>query len=787
MAKKHLPIQFFEKRKDYDDRSTEGGGSSTIPNWVLTGKALATKATLLSNSVSELTEVFHERQQKERRLPMVVCTTLDEKAIAKSHRSEITGLYVDSHGSNVVGFAGDRCLLTMVSSEEVLHRIDNAVKDTEGQAKLISAITDIEPFYPAVDRYDESVRYYKVRLLNYNNYDLNCATKIVFEQQCEAAGIAIEQKTKFTQDMTIYRVCVDSADKLSLLEDCEGVYTIEKMLPVSVTLDALSAVPSIVPKAPAVGENYPVVGVLDTGIADNAYLQDWKTRDSFTSYPDQYKDRAHGTFVSGIIEYGDELNGSSYTMLPGVQLFDATVYPDEKKQAIYVDDLVEHIREAVERNNHIKVWNLSLGTNSEASLDDFSDFGMALDNIQDENQVLIIKSAGNCMNFARQLPKSRIAQSADSVRSIVVGSLAHEKGPNDYAEIDAPSPFTRIGPGPGSIVKPDLVFYGGNAGVVSGKAVGTGVKSFAPNGDVVKDAGTSFSTPWVTRMAAELTHLVNEQFDPLLIRALLIHNAKYPANCAMTMADKVTQMGFGMPSSVQEMLYNSEDEITLILRDTLDKGSFIEMFDFPFPESLIDEDGNFIGQIIATLVTKSLLDDKQAGEYCQSNIDILFGTYETETDRDTSKPTIKNPKGLGEPQNVLLDSLYSSRVKNAHPMTGFERECTLVKYGKKFHPVKKYAVDLADMTPSNKQRHLSGHRKWYLKIEGLYRDFIEQDARIRNYQLSQEYCLLLTIRDPNGKAPVYDQVVQQLESKNFLHHDIHVRNVVSIDGSATKN
>ena len=72
-------------------------------------------------------------------------------------------------------------------------------------------------------------------------------------------------------------------------------------------------------------------------------------------------------------------------------------------------------------------------------------------------------------------------------------------------------------------------------------------------------------------------------------------------------------------------------------------------------------------------------------------------------------------------------------------MTGFERECTLVKYGKKFHPVKKYAVDLADMTPSNKQRHLGGHRKWYLKIEGLYRDFIEQDARIRNYQLSQEY------------------------------------------------
>lgn len=31
MAKKYLPIQFFEKRKDFDDRSTEGGGILEYP------------------------------------------------------------------------------------------------------------------------------------------------------------------------------------------------------------------------------------------------------------------------------------------------------------------------------------------------------------------------------------------------------------------------------------------------------------------------------------------------------------------------------------------------------------------------------------------------------------------------------------------------------------------------------------------------------------------------------------------------------------------------------------
>ena len=248
----------------------------------------------------------------------------------------------------------------------------------------------------------------------------------------------------------------------------------------------------------------------------------------------------------------------------------------------------------------------------------------------------------------------------------------------------------------------------------------------------------------------------------------------------MKMTDKVAQMGFGVPVGANEILYNSPDEITLILRDTLEKGSFIEMFDFPFPTSLVDENGFFRGQIILTLVNKSLVDEKQAGEYCQSNIDVFFGTYETEKDRDVTKPTIKNPRGVDDNQNLLSDSLYSASAKGIHPINGFERECTLVKYGKKFHPVKKYAIDLADMTPSNRDKWLPSTRKWYLKIEGLYRDFIEKEAVKKDFQLSQEYCMILTIRDPEHTAPVYDEVTQQLTNRNFIHHDVRVRNVVHV-------
>lgn len=760
MPGKHLPIQFFEKRKNFDDRSTEGGGDNRPPAWVLSGEALTTRSLDLTTELRDVNRAFDTAVAKKAKLPLVVCTGLDDKAIAKSHRSNVTSLYAHDKNSNILGFSGDRCLLSMITDKAVISTITDALSDTEHQAKLISSITEIVPFSPIIDDFDETAKYYKVRLINYDDYDLNSFAKILFEDQCRENSIKISRKTRFTKDMTIYRVCVDSFEVMELLEGFEGIYSIEKLTPIVAVLDVLALDESILQKEPEDGADYPVVGVLDTGIEGIGPLKPWKLENGYSNYPENYQDHSHGTFVSGIIEYGDELVGSKYTALRGVRLFEAVVYPDTKKETLYVDDLIDHIREAVERHSDIKVWNLSLGTDNEASLTEFSDFGMALDNIQDENNVLIVKSAGNCTNFTRNLPKSRIAKSADSVRALVVGSIASEQGPNDFAAPHAPSPFTRTGPGPSSIVKPDLVFYGGNAGMLNGKMQTTGVSSFFTDGSIVKNVGTSFSTPWITRMAAELTYLVNDVFDPLLIRALMIHNAKYPSSCDMSMSDKVTQMGYGMPSSVSDMLFNSTDEATLILRDTLEKGSFIEMFDFPYPQSLVDENGYFTGQVIVTLVTKSLLDDKQAGEYCQSNIDVLFGTYGSERERDVSKPTIKNPMGLGEPQNILVDSCYSTRVHGVYPRTGFERECTLVKYGKKFHPVKKYAIDLADMTPSNRERFLNGSRKWYLKVEGLYRDFIENDATYKDYQLSQEYCLMLTIKDPKGTAPVYDEVAR---------------------------
>ena len=45
-------------------------------------------------------------------------------------------------------------------------------------------------------------------------------------------------------------------------------------------------------------------------------------------------------------------------------------------------------------------------------------------------------------------------------------------------------------------------------------------------------------------------------------------------------------------------------------------------------------------------------------------------------------------------------------------------------------------------------------------------------------RLEQEFCVLITISDPNGKAPVYTEITQQLVSKGFNYQDVELKNEI---------
>lgn len=109
----------------------------------------------------------------------------------------------------------------------------------------------------------------------------------------------------------------------------------------------------------------------------------------------------------------------------------------------------------------------------------------------------------------------------------------------------------------------------------------------------------------------------------------------------------------------------------------------------------------------ATLVYDPILDPTQGIEYCQSNIDVKFGSDDEKTMRDLSRPNILNPVGRQGTKNLFLGSLYSkTRMKNN--MDDFAlRERLLIQYGDKYYPVKKYAVDLLELTDANKLHYLT--------------------------------------------------------------------------------
>ena len=783
--KKNLPIRIFEKRENIDDRLTEGGGGNP-PKWVLNGEELLKKSTLLLDDLQHTFPKIEGKLNKYKGTPTVIKAKMNEDAIAKSHRKELKELFLSNKQDNrVIGVSDDQELYIRVDNVDQLNAVDNKLKQVKRNEKAISGIDKIDSYDPFItldDIQPQKDGYYllKIRFFDFNNYQLNNLVLMKFKELIKNnSRIELMKSVKYTENLYIHQVRTDSLNSINLFSDFSPLKSVEPMPMLEVVQDDFFSQETLSIPEPEEETDYPIIGVLDSGIADIQSLKSWKLS-RYTNYPEELLNPAHGTFVAGIINFGDILEGKELTGVTGFKLLDAAVFPNSKLESISEAELIDNIREVVEEyGEKIKIWNLSIGSYIEVKSAEFSEFGTALDNIQDENDILIIKSAGNCKNFLDGLPVSKIARGADSIRALTVGSIAQSKNESDVAENNHLSPFSRIGPGPSNIIKPELVHYGGNCGVDNNRPIPNGVNSFDVNGNIVENIGTSFSTPRVTAIAADLYNRVGEDFDPLLLKALMIHSAKYPTEVDLPNNEKVNQLGFGIPGKAGDILYNDPHEITLILRDTLNKGDFIEILDIPYPQSMINEEGYFYGQIFLTLINTPILVDNQGPEYCQSNIEVALGTYDEKISRDTKVATIRNPIGRTGGQNLLTSSIYSKR-KNSDTEDFARSEKVLIQYGDKYYPNKKYAVDLSELTQGKKEKLLKHPKKWYLKVEGLYREFIENQAELDRMGLSQDFCIVITFKDSKREKNIYDEVSQLLDTNNFIHRNIKIRQNIDI-------
>lgn len=780
MSDDKLPIMFFVTR-EIDQLRIEGSGSSAIPQWVLTGDDLLQKANELDAAFDLVVTNFKRHEDRESPVPFVFVAKLKDDSTSKTRRREVESVFRTGDRSNLIGLADAGELLIKVDSSKQIETIASRLKDHNQNKFAISCLDTFSDFQPnIIDAEPDNIA--KVKLIDFQDYEMNNSIHSLFERKLIKLQVPY-RKTHYTNNLPVYRIETSTKSFLDELDNTiefDMLFSIEPMPMYSVRVDMIVDEAPIETIEPLPDTFYQTLGLLDSGVADIPQLNPWITDKRWSVYPESSIDPGHGTFVAGVALYGDKCESNQWVDHHGIKIFDAAVFPGGKEK-LAEDELIANISEAIEHNHEkVKIWNLSISVTRQVSDSKFSDLGIALDDLQTRFNILICKSTGNCNNFVSGRPKERIHEGADSIRSLVVGSVAQSKGPYDIADIDNPSPFSRVGPGPEFIIKPEVSHYGGNAGINNkGETVQSGVKSFSIDGRVATAVGTSFSTPRIASLATGLYQALDEEFDPLLLKSLIIHSASYSEKLHIPTSERTNQLGFGVPKSVSQILYNSPYEATLILRDTLSKGDKIDIMDFPMPKSLI-RNGFYTGQITATLVYDPILDPTQGIEYCQSNMDVKFGSYSEKVRRDTSRHNILNPVGREGAQNLFKESLYSKRVMRDNKSDFALRERLLIQYGDKYYPVKKYAVDLSELSEANKHNYLTDDKHWFLFLSGLYRANAEQRFIVERRIPSQDFCLILTIRDPEKTADVYNEVIQALDAHHFWHSSIKLSSTISI-------
>lgn len=774
MAEKH-PIIRFQQRK-VDNGRTPGGGNSEKPKWVLSGEELQTHSQQLGLEINLLNDSWDLNEKIG--VPKIVKIDFIKKAKAKSHQSKIIDLFSVTENLAQIGMDSEYSMILKVPNEKDMATIHSRILDTEKNDVTISAIDTISEFKPRLEIQTRQERH-KMNFLDFRDQNLNANAKKFTLKMLKQNNIPFTLEKYGSSEIILLNE--SNLDKLQFIKKLpiKSIEPLEETLPPFPLLNVDFSI-----KEDFVSyekdRTYPIVGLLDSGVAINDFTKEWVVKGEGGHYSENDLNTDHGTYIASLLIHGDKLNGYHDSVVLGCKIVDVPVVPNKP---ISGPELIRNIEDAIKHNPNVNIWNLSVSLAGEIQNDQFSDFAVELDRMQSEYRVLIFKSAGNDASFYSGGIAGKLSIGADSVRAITVGSANRNSDEVGYTISDYPSPYSRIGRGPAHIIKPDVVGYGGDVFALkenpSAKNEFEVIGEIGFSGDCVgeRQVGTSFSTPKIAKTAAEIDMLLDQAFDPLLIKALLVHSAGYSESPMIKWEEKLNKLGYGKPKNADFILEEEDHTATLLLRGNLKKGQNIDIMDFPFPENLV-EDGKFIGRIKATLVYDPILSSGLGDEYCQSNVVIKFGTFSEKFDRE-GRYQLFNPIGRSDAKNLLNTELYAKNKMKKNISYGTER--LQIKYGDKYYPVKKYDCDLSELRDAN-EKYLSSDRNWYLFLEGQYRDFATKYYQMANQTPEIDYCLIISIIDPEKTKDVYSEAIRTLDKYNFIHETIESEIEIHVDG-----
>lgn len=769
MNNKNLPIQFVETRGERDWFLKEGMGDNSLPAWS-TEESLIEHVGIMENTFSDVDRIFDAREEEG--LPILMVATLDKRAVKrKAYRANARSIFDSRNKRNVIGKNSHQGLLVKVDCKNDLQMMRyNITGENISQDKRcgIAVIENLQLYHPYIE--DDIIgRRVKVRLVDYQNQQLNELANHKMCQVFERCNVNAHS-LDYCPGLNLYVIENANQEVIEALATMDSVISVKKMPYFELTVSPEEFNTEIEVSRPVDGESYPRIGLLDSGVETIPHLAPWiESEENIAGLEEDDIRRLHGTSVASIINYGDALENKVLTGTAPMYIRSCIVNTDDRVIRISEDEMVEHIKTAISNNRDIDIWNLSQGSSCEIEDDEFSEFAMVLDNIQKENNILICKSAGNI--DPRFPDQKRITQGAESLLSLTVGSVAHVCESEEDVPVGGRSHFSRVGPGPGGAVKPDLVHVGGNKSI--------GVNSFSDTGFQSNAyRGTSFSTPRVTALAANLAHRMNRNFDPLLIKALLIHSAKYHY---LTTDDNniiLRELGFGIPATLEDILYNDPDEFTMVWKPELSDGVDMQIQDIPFPANLVNN-GHFIGEVTVTVVTNPVLRESEKSEYCQSDVKVALQWYDridyVVLGAAGTPRTYRNSERLVNPKNILTKDLYkASSFRSTNPI-----ERTVI-CGEEYLAVKNYHVNLEQMRSANRNSYLKENRRWCLSIVATNRDATMVDKMNGLDVGTTEVVVIITIKDPMRTGVVYNACLQALDKHNFAHSDIVIRQNINV-------
>lgn len=753
MSEKNLPIKIV-LQKATDTQKNQGGGGTKFFGEVT--KELQDEFVGKFEHILEFYEdVFNENEM----VPAVGKITVKPEAIAKSHKpndlcrncqiigsEDLDEIYIKVNRKSITDTVA---LIKNPPSEKVRANLSVIadIQPIEVDEKISDELVEIS----MQGKFDIVKNKIKIKFFDFDDDFDNTQILGYIIGKLEVLGFANKHELiTYGDHLKFIKIEVSSYEDVVKLASINGVKSVDFFQEYSLPLSEFANTDLQAFLDVEYTDSDTCIGIIDGGIStDNKFLQPYIiAREEYVNQT--YRNPSHATFIASTIQYGNQLNGIAVLNPQRFKFVDIIAIPNGDPHfgptdGIGEEELMEIIEEVMQKYAAtVKVWNISLGIERKMCQGSMSDLGIFLDYIQDEYQVQIFVSSGNLNSLPlRQWPvqedmgeRDRIISPADSVRAITVGSVALYDSADSIVKASEPSPFSRRGPGANYIVKPDVVDYGGN--LAANLCIdGLGMKGLDIKGNVIEGNGTSYSNPRAAQKFASVYDEMVEK-DLLLAKAMLIHSARMGSRELLEQnQDNIKYYGFGMPAvNVQDILQCSEDEVTLVFRQKVSQGSHLEMFNFPYPPSLI-RNGKCFGEIGMTLAYNPILDDRYGREYCRTNIDVSFGTY-----KHTAAGKLKFAGCV--PLEVAWDEKFEqSRVEN----------------GFKWSPIKSYYRKISN-------KGIQAGKGWKIRIDMNPRNGLTVPV--------QEFVLIVTIKDPSGHD-IYSEVVNGLRNRGYITNNLETR------------